>query len=138
VLGVIDLDPCADPGRRVAASHHLTKNDDGLSVEWSGRVFMNPPYRKGKETRLWVEKLLRHFEVGDVEAAVVLIPARTDTGWFALLDAYPRCFVRGRLKFSGHENSAPFPSAVVYMGDDKAAFIEAFRDLGAVFERVGA
>jgi phage N-6-adenine-methyltransferase len=138
VLGAIDLDPCADPGRGVAASQHLTKNDDGLSVEWSGRVFMNPPYRKGKETRLWVEKLLRDFEGGDVEAAVVLIPARTDTGWFALLDAYPRCFVRGRLKFSGHENSAPFPSAVVYLGDDKAAFIEAFRELGTVFERVGA
>ncbi len=136
VLGEIDLDPCAEPAKGIPAKAHVTKQEDGLSYEWDGKVYMNPPY--GKEIRPWVEKLKCHHEAGDVPAAIALLPARTDTAWFAMLDAYPRCFVRGRLKFSGGANSAPFPSAAVYLGPDKGAFIEAFRDLGTVFERSAA
>ena len=46
---------------------------------------------------------------------VCLLPARTDAGWFhdyVLPHAEVR-FIRGRLKFNGIDNSAPFPSAVV-------------------------
>lgn len=45
---------------------------------------------------------------------VCLVPARVDTKWW-----HDYCakgvveFVRGRLKFGGHKNSAPFPCAVV-------------------------
>ncbi|MHC5722302.1 MAG: hypothetical protein ACYTX0_62390, partial [Nostoc sp.] len=42
VLGTIDLDPCADDGKHIAAAHHYTAADDGLSQEWHGRIFMNP------------------------------------------------------------------------------------------------
>lgn len=45
---------------------------------------------------------------------VCLVPARTDTAWwhdYAMKgDIY---FVRGRLKFGGCKDSAPFPNAVV-------------------------
>lgn len=135
-LGEIDLDPCADDGKDVPAATHFTKADDGLVREWFGRVFMNPPYgNNGGGIEPFVRKLVEEFEAGRVVEAVALVPAKTDTRWFALLDPYPRCFVRGRLKFSGHENSAPFPSAAVYMGPDKAGFLAAFADLGTVFER---
>ena len=30
VMGGIDLDPCADPDRRVPASNHFTKDQNGL------------------------------------------------------------------------------------------------------------
>lgn len=136
VLGSLDLDPCAEPAKEIPATSHFTKQDDGLSRVWTGAVYMNPPY--GREILPWVEKLKKHHEAGDVPAAIALLPARTDTEWFSLLDGYPRCFVRGRLKFSGGKNSAPFPSAAVYMGNDKERFVEAFGDLGTVFERVGA
>ena len=53
-----------------------------------------------------------------------------------LLRDHPCLFVRGRLKFSGHLNSAPFPSCIVYLGDDLAAFHRAFGDLGDVFVRL--
>ena len=45
-----------------------------------------------------------------------LIPARTDTKWFheiVLPHAQEIRFLRGRLKFGGMKNSAPFPSMLV-------------------------
>lgn len=51
---------------------------------------------------------------------VCLIPARTDTRWwhqYASRAGEIR-FVKGRLKFGGHANSAPFPSAIVVFAPD--------------------
>ena len=46
-----------------------------------------------------------------------LLPARTDTRWFHRhIYENPRAeirFVKGRLKFGGAANSAPFPSMIV-------------------------
>jgi phage N-6-adenine-methyltransferase len=131
-LGGIDLDPCADPERHVPSLDHFTKEDDGLSREWRGRVYMNPPY--GSEIGAWVRKLLAEYRKGHVTAAVALVPARTDTTWFYLLREQPRCFVRGRLTFSEHENAAPFPSAAFYLGPDPRGFVRAFGSLGDVYE----
>ena len=46
-LGGIDLDPCADAAHTVPARHHFTTDDDGLTHDWEGRIFMNPPYGRG-------------------------------------------------------------------------------------------
>lgn len=45
---------------------------------------------------------------------VMLLPARTDTAWFHdyIYGKAEIRFVRGRLKFGGCKNSAPFPSMV--------------------------
>lgn len=136
-MGGIDLDPCADPSRAVPAAEHFTKEDDGLVRDWRGRVYMNPPYGRGDDgIEPFIRKVIHEYESGRVSAVVALVPAKTDTRWFQLLRDFPRCFLRGRLKFSGHENSAPFPSAAFYLGDNEAAFIEAFKDLGDIFRRV--
>lgn len=44
-LGHFDMDPCAamEPLWR-SADVMLNKEDDGLSSEWKGRVWLNPPY----------------------------------------------------------------------------------------------
>ncbi len=131
-LGAIDLDPCSEAERHVPTSEHFTRIEDGLSREWCGRVFVNPPY--GRETVKWIQKLKEEYEAGRVSAAVVLVAARTDTAWFALLREFPRCFLRGRLSFSEHENSAAFPSVAIYLGDNMAAFVRAFGDMGDVYE----
>lgn len=133
-LGTINIDPCADLGRSIPATTHYTKEDDGLSKEWNGRVFMNPPYSKiGK----WVEKLIKEYEEKRTTAAVVLVPARTDTEWYAELKEFPRCYIRGCVKFgdaSGNaRNSAPFPSVAFYLGTDTEAFVRAFENRGQVF-----
>ena len=41
VFGVIDLDPCADPGKLIPALRHYTKQDDGLSQFWNASIYMN-------------------------------------------------------------------------------------------------
>ena len=76
-----------------------------------GAVWCNPPY--GRNVGRWVQKASETAKAGDV--VVMLLPARTDTAWFHDLiwqKAEVR-FVRGRLKFGGCKNAAPFPSMVV-------------------------
>ena len=132
-LGGIELDPCSDLKRNVTAEKHFTQDDDGLSREWFGRVYMNPPY--GAEITAWVEKLCHQYALGNVTEAIALVPARTDTEWWRMFRDYAICFVDGRLKFSGHDNSAPFPSALVYLGKNIDGFGRAFEGIGSVWTR---
>ena len=135
VLGAIDLDPCSNTGEpRVAAAQHYTEADDGLSQPWRGRVYMNPPY--GSAIGQWVDKLAEEFDYGNVSEAIALVPARTDTSWWAHLPASMVCFVTGRLSFSDHDNPAPFPSAVCYLGQNATKFAEEFITLGLIYVRL--
>ena len=91
---------------------YWTKEDDGLTADWLGkRIWMNPPY--GSEIRKWVAKAA----TGGAELCVCLLPARTDTRWFHdHIHGNPAAeirFIKGRLKFGGASNSAPFPSMLV-------------------------
>jgi phage N-6-adenine-methyltransferase len=133
-MGGIDLDPCAEPAKSVPATEHYTEADDGLSREWAGRVYMNPPY--GRVIGAWVDKLADEYEAGRVTEAVALVPARTDTAWFAHLPWTMTAFITGRLSFSDHEAAAPFPSAACYLGPNDKAFAEAFLGLGIVTVRL--
>ncbi len=134
-LGVIDLDPCCNSigEPNVNAVNHFKQADNGLSADWNGRVYMNPPYGRGIE--VWVEKLVAEYMSGNVSEAIALVPARVDTDWFRKFRDYAICFIDGRLRFSGHENAAPFPSAVVYLGGDIDKFYEAFSPLGDIWVR---
>ena len=104
------LDPCATPSN-AKNDNFYTKEDDGLSQSWSGHVvFMNPPY--GREIGKWIKKASEEKSA----CVVCLIPARTDTKYwheFIFPKAHKIMFIKGRLKFGGHTNSAPFPSAIV-------------------------
>src|SRR5260221_12393405 len=130
VLGAIDLDPCSNSKNapEAPARSHYTLEDDGLLRPWQGRVWMNPPY--GRVIGKWTEKLCAEYENGGVTAAIALLPARTDTQWFRQLIRYPICLIHGRLRFSGHKNSAPFPSAVVYLGPLLSRFAGSFGAIG--------
>lgn len=136
VLGTIDLDPASSAAANedVQATAFYAQADNGLAQPWRGNVYMNPPY--GDEIIQWVERLCTAYTSMDVEAAIALLPARTDTKWFALLRDFALCFVRGRLKFSGSDQGAPFPSVVVYFGDDYDKFIKAFGDIGDIYMRL--
>jgi site-specific DNA-methyltransferase (adenine-specific) len=83
---------------------------DGLLNEWGTVSFCNPPYSKIKE---WVRKGYLEWKKG--KTVVFLIPSRTDTGWWHdyVMEANEIRFIRGRLRFGGSQNSAPFPSCVV-------------------------
>lgn len=132
--GRIDLDPCSNSTTKpnVPAAKHFTAKENGLSRVWKGRVYMNPPY--GQDIGGWVEHLCTQYEAGGVLEGIALVPARTDTEWFERFREYRRCFLRGRLRFSGHENTAPFPSMVVYLGTRTSRFARVFGRLGDVYE----
>ena len=104
-----ELDVCATAGNAKCA-RYFTIADDGLAQEWRGRCWMNPPY--GRAIGAWMAKAWRSAQAGAL--VVCLVPARTDTAWwhdYAVKGEIE--FLRGRLKFGGHKNPAPFPSAIV-------------------------
>lgn len=98
--------------------NHLCKNyftieTDGLSQDWGGhKVFCNPPY--GRKIGKWVQKAWEEAKKPNT-TIVMLLPARTDTKWFHnyIYQQTKIRFIKGRLKFGGAKNSAPFPSMVV-------------------------
>jgi len=136
VMGQIDLDPCSNSHEHpaVPAAKHFTREDDGLSREWHGRVYMNPPY--GREIEAWVRKLCAEHEARRVTEAIALVPSRTDTQWWIELRDYPVCFIEGRLTFIGNDAPAPFPSAVFYLGNHIDHFFYGFADLGDIWQRI--
>lgn len=74
-LGEFDLDPCSPVARPwPTAAKHLTVADDGLSVPWVGRVWLNPPF--GREAVKWLARLRDHGN------GIALVPARTETAMF--------------------------------------------------------
>jgi phage N-6-adenine-methyltransferase len=104
-----ETDVCASPENTKCLKFY-TKEQDGLTQEWTGSCWMNPPY--GREIIKWMRKAYESSLKG--AKVVCLVPARTDTKWwheYATKGSIE--FIRGRLKFGGHKNSAPFPSAVV-------------------------
>lgn len=94
-LGEFDLDPCSPVSRPWAtANNHYTIKDDGLSKDWFGKVWCNPPY--GTEVSKWLKKLAEHGN------GIALIFARTETKMFfdhVWNKADALLFIEGRLSF---------------------------------------
>jgi site-specific DNA-methyltransferase (adenine-specific) len=71
---------------------------------------MNPPY--GRAIGHWMRKALLESMSGAL--VVCLVPSRTDTAWWHDYAVRGEIrYLRGRLKFGGATNSAPFPSAII-------------------------
>jgi len=104
------LDVCAEDNTAKCEKYY-TKKDDAFTKEWKGVCWMNPPYGRG--IGVWLKKAYETSQNGST--IVCLIPSRTDTKWWHdyIMKSSEIRFVKGRLKFDGHKNSAPFPSAVV-------------------------
>lgn len=104
------LDVCATVENAKCYSF-FTKEDDGLLKEWIGNIWMNPPYGRG--IGKWIQKAYETSLNG--YTVVCLLPARTDTKWWHdyCMKSDDIRFIKGRLKFGGQKNSAPFPSVLV-------------------------
>jgi phage N-6-adenine-methyltransferase len=113
------LDVCAVP-ENAKCARFFTPEMDGLAQDWKDNVaWCNPPY---SEVAKWIKKAHESTFMDwqhNGAKTVMLIPARTDTrAWHDFIFPHAKIeFLRGRLKFGGHKNSAPFPSAVVIFGD---------------------
>ena len=114
-VGPIGLDPCTvrenPTGARLWAPLGVL---DGLSFPWHAViapgeiVYINPPY--GRECGAWVEKACAEGAAG--APLVLLVANRLGSAWGQrLLGSGARlCFWRGRIRFRGAPNAAPFGS----------------------------
>ena len=104
------VDVCAT-AENTKCSLFFTPEQDGLKQKWEGICYMNPPY--GRSIGKWIQKAYNSSKEGAV--VVGLLPARTDTKWFHeyIYNKAEIRFIKGRLKFGGCKNSAPFPSMIV-------------------------
>jgi hypothetical protein len=88
-----DLDVAAPPNGApfVPCKNYLTQYDDGLTVEWSGLVFMNPPF---SNITKWVNKFIAHNN------GICLLPVVKSQWYYDLWDSKAR-IVRGDPDKSG-------------------------------------
>jgi hypothetical protein len=140
-MGGIDLDPAshAIANGVVRAKRFYAAADDGLSREWAGRVWLNPPF---SQWRAWVPKIVGEWRSGRVEALCVLCATRTLTAQYlaAIHEACTAlCVLHGRIPFWGERaTSGPDDGhAVFYFGPDVAAFAREFGAIGHVYDNAG-
>lgn len=161
-MGGIDLDPasCAKANEIVRADKFFTKEDNGLSHQWAGNVWMNHPFgdeekackSKCKKKRCkirgfcitedipgnsaWVSKLVRSYEVGGVTQACCIVFASTSEAWFQVFRPYWICYLSPRVNYLDEQGNVvkgvSKGSCVVYMGGEWRKFVQNFSPLGDV------
>ncbi len=137
VLGGIDLDPASHPDAQavIQATRFFTAEDDGLSQEWAGRVWLNPPYSQPLIGE-FCEKLIKHVLAGQVPEAITLTNNATETAWATELLhlASAVCFPVGRVRFwNPQKESAPLQGQMLcYFGQRPERFAAAFAPFGPI------
>lgn len=138
-LGEFDLDPCACPEPRpwATAARHIALPDDGLAMEWNGRVWCNPPY--GPKVGEWMARMAQHGN------GIGLIFARTETEWWTK-SIWPFAdsvlFIAGRLNFYLPDGSrSPYnaggPSALIAFSKRDTEYLKSSGIAGACVRRIG-
>jgi phage N-6-adenine-methyltransferase len=141
LFGEIDLDPASSDKAQetVKATRYFTKEDDGLTKEWRGNVWLNPPYARDIIPK-FMQKLVDEYIQGGVNQAVVLTNNYTDTEWFHLGAKHCSaiCFTKGRVAFLDPEDNEIRPTqgqAFFYFGNLPLQFKAVFESIGFVVMR---
>jgi phage N-6-adenine-methyltransferase len=138
VLLQIDLDPASSmlAQKTVKAKKFYTVDDDGLTKEWHGSVWLNPPYRQPHMSN-FMNKMVNEVTAKHVQQAIMLTHNYTDSAWFqhGVEHCTAICFTRGRIKFVSAKDEIAAPTqgqAFFYFGRAPVRFCEVFRDVGFV------
>ena len=139
VMGNIDLDPASSEiaNQTVNANLFYTQEEDGLSKEWFGNVWMNPPYSQP----LIFQFISKLIESNKVSQAIVLVNNGTETKWGQLLIKHSSavCFHQGRIRFVdkyGNLGDAPLQGQMIcYIGSEVNNFINEFNQYGTILRK---
>ena len=131
-VGGFDLDPASGAETAPHASTRFNEEDDGLSREWFGKVWLNPPF--SEKTR-WVRRARSEVSAGRVETAVILLPVDTSTQLFHdhVTSAPVVCFVEGRLSFDGGDRNPNFGILLAVFGKVSEDLLDALDRKGTVY-----
>lgn len=138
----IDLDPASSEYANgiVWADQFFSKEDDGLTKDWHGKVFLNPPYGKTNNLsnqEIWMKKLELEYVFGNVTEAIALINSRHGYKWYEdLWTRYAVCCVRDRIHFIKEDGTtggaAKCASTFLYMGPNNYKFGKVFHEVGRI------
>lgn len=124
-LGEFDLDPCA-PMKPLwnTAKVMFNKDDDGLSKDWFGRVWLNPPY-----SRPLIENFIK--KMAEHNNGIALLYNRCDSKMFQdiiFTKAKAMLFMRHRIRFyrpDGTVGGSPgCGSILIAFGDNNAEILK--------------
>jgi len=140
VMGSINLDPasCEEANKIINADNFYTKETDGLNIQWSKNIWLNPPYSM-PHIKIFTQKAMCEYEKGKISQALILVNNATDTNWFQSLFKYPVCFFDGRVKFwNPNKNNlgARQGQAIFYLGNNTGNFINEFGKYGTLLCRL--
>jgi hypothetical protein len=127
------LDPasCKPANRNIGATKWFGVKEDGLRQQWSGTVFVNPPFGGWK---LWVNKIISEWHSGRVPAMLVLAPSRASTSqeFHRIIQECDAFFWPcGRYKFHGPKAKDPDEGHFIfYFGSEAERFADGFRKFG--------
>lgn len=138
-MGSIDCDPASSDtaNKTVKAEKYFTKDEDGLSKEWSGNVWLNPPYAQPLIDQ-FSEAVATKFSNGEIKQALILVNNATETEWFSRMAKLSAaiCFPASRIKFidtKGDASGAPLQGqAILYLGKDIQRFNKAYNSFGFI------
>jgi len=134
-MGNIDLDPASNKlaNETVKAENYYTIYDNGLTKEWYGNVWLNPPYSQPE-----ISNFSNKVTALEFTQACVLVNNATETAWFQNMMSKCTCvcFLKGRVKYND-KNGTPANSplqgqAVLYFGNNAQNFSEVFNKYGIV------
>lgn len=118
LLGPFDTDPCSPvvPPYEIAPISY-NEEQNGLTHDWQGVVWMNPPYSR-KPLRQFCEKMARHGN-----GLALLVNRQDNLLWQEVIfpSARSMLFMRHRVKFlrsDGTTGSPFFGSCLVAWGDE--------------------
>lgn len=111
-LGPIDLDPCAGASTNIGARNFaIEHNQDGLSLDWEGFVYCNPPFSQKEQ---WARRMIEHGN------GILILPERGSAPWFGpLANAAGAYWVMGKkINFVGGPSSNNLGSVLFPFGQD--------------------
>jgi len=139
VMGSIDLDPASSiiANERVKANKFYTQDEDGLSFDWYGNVWMNPPYAQP----LIFQFISKLIESREINQAIILVNNGTETQWGQLLlsNSSAVCFHQSRIRFIdkyGNLGQAPLQGQMIcYIGSNIDNFVNEFKQYGTTYTK---